>query len=458
MSIVRLSGVDTAFLAMETPRSPMHLGAVAVFEASYPSAAEHALTLLRARAREVSGLRRQVSSTWLPPGGAVWTGAADLDVCHHIRAHAVPFASTDDLAGVVSRVMAEPLDLSRPPWQLHVIGAPDDQGFAIVAKFHHALCDGYGAIDLGRGLLDAPERPRSRAPAAPPEPVPPAPDQFAAGVRAASGLAMQALTAVSIASSIVGAVRVPPASPLLTGTPGNRRVVLSRLPAGEVRQIRRRHGGTTHDVMLAVLAGALRDFLSTRGHGVDRMRPVRALIPTNQRRPGNAYAAGNHLSGYLCELPVDVAEPLLRLRRVRTAMDAHKAAGPTRGPGALPVLAGALPPAVHRLASPVLAGAAPWLFDTVITTVSLPVQASLGGAPMRALYPLAPLARGHALAVALCCDRDSIHIGLHVDDGALPDIEKLAGTIPTAVAELLHTPGRSVTGWNESPRRQSGRG
>jgi diacylglycerol O-acyltransferase / wax synthase len=98
---------------------------------------------------------------------------------------------------------------------------------------------------------------------------------------------------------------------------------------------------------------------------------------------------------------------------------------------------GSCPTPLHRLVTPLAGRAAPWLFDLVITTVPLPgTPLRLGGAYLRELYPLAPLARGHTLAIALSTYCDSVHIGLHADREAVPDIDKLAEALHVAVTDL----------------------
>ena len=271
----------------------------------------------------------------------------------------------------------------------------------------------------------------------------------AAAVKAAANTASQALTAFAIASSIADKVRLAPASPLLAASKGTRQVILTKIGTAELRRIRRLHGGTDHDVLLAIVTGALRQWLATRAHPVDKLR-LRALIPASQRSRTTTHTGGNLLSGYLCDLPVSDPDPARRLHHIRTTMDRNKATGSLRGAGALPVLAGLMPHAINRLAAPLAGRAAGWLFDLVITTVPLPATPPLllGGAPMRELYPLVPLAHGHGLGIALCHYGDAIHIGIHADRDALPDIDKLAEALPAVIAELSqpehHRPGKNT--------------
>jgi WS/DGAT/MGAT family acyltransferase len=452
----QLSALDVAFLCLEGATAPMHLGAVAVFDPPGTLDSARLAALLGDRAQQVARMSQRVSASQIPPGSAVWTDDPAFDAGDHIQVHHLRRAGRDDLAALTSELMAVPLDLTRPLWQLHVITGLAGDRFAIMAKLHHALCDGYGAIGLGLGLLDGyapPPRERATAPQAtsrPPYTSSTAefargllahPDEaLGAAIRTATDTVSQAHTMLGIASSVIGNVRVPPLSPLLAIPSRARRVVLASLAMHDLRQIRRRHGGTLNDVLLAVVTGALRQWLGGRGHPLDGPG-LRALIPASRRRrPGNG-ADGNQLSGYLCDLPVSEPDPGRRLALIRAAMDRNKATGARHGPGALPVLAGLLPHVVHRFAAPFAAHAAPLLFDIVISNVTLPaVPLRLDGAELREMYPLVPLASGHALAIAVSPYRDTVHVGLHAARDAVPDIEKLAEALSAAVTELSPSP------------------
>jgi WS/DGAT/MGAT family acyltransferase len=445
MMTERLNALDVAFLCLEDS-APMHLGAVAVFDAKRTFRPGRVAAQMAARVQNVAQLRRHIHAACLPPGGAYWAEDHDFDVNYHIRRHSLRTAAPDDLAELCGDLMADPLDLSRPPWQVHIVTGLADGRFAIVAKFHHALCDAYGAFGLGRALLDDAVGPQEsrRSPHVIDRPDPVAsswttrPRQVLAGaVKAVAEAASSTLTVASIASSIAGKIRFAAASPLLmTGRRAARRVLMARLDITDLQRARKRHGGTVHDVLLTVVSGALRHWLATRGDPVNEVR-LRALIPSSQRQRSNMGAGGNLLSGYLCDLPVNEPDPLRRLHDVRIRMDQQKAAGPRKGAGALPVLAGLIPPAVHRIATPLVGCAAALLFDLVVTTVPVPTEElRLGGSPLSELYPLAPLARGHALTIALAPYRDCVHIGLQADAHALPDVDKFVEMLPVAAAEL----------------------
>lgn len=397
----RLSGLDAAFLSLETRERPMHLGAVAVFRGPAPARLP---ALLAQRAARLPALR--VAGSWFPS----WWPATDFDAAAHVRSYAVSDQRTFE--AYVAGWLSTPLDLARPPWDVHVVTGLPDERFAVLVKLHHSLADGAGAVALAGALLDG-GMPPARS-GTPPE------------------YAMRETAAM--AGAVARAVRRPPVPALLTSGGTARRVSFVRLDLADVRQIRRQHGGTTNDVVLAVLAGGLRSWLRSRDVAVDGLTP-RALIPVNTRARGGA--GGNQLSGYLCDLPVGLADPVERLRAVRASMDANKAAGPSRGAGTIAILANRLPAALHRLCTGTAGVAAPLLFDTVVTNVPLPaVPLTIDGAPLAEIYPFGPLGPGQALGVAISPYRDSVHIGLQADRDAVPDLDVLAAAITKSCATL----------------------
>ncbi|MEU0405509.1 WS/DGAT domain-containing protein, partial [Streptomyces sp. NPDC006197] len=252
--------------------------------------------------------------------------------------------------------------------------------------------------------------------------------------RAASG---------SPASTRAGRLDGRPAAPLAADSSGTRRITTATLPLDRVHRIRRTTGGTANDVLLALVAGALRRWFDGRGLPLPDAAP-RALVPVSRRRPGAPAGPGNSLSGYLLDLPVTEPDPAARLAAVRHAMDRNKAAGPFRGAGAVALLADQLHPLAHRFGAPLAAGAARLLFDLLVTQVPLPRSAlSLGGAPLRALFPMAPLARGQSLAVAMSPYGGQVHIGLVADGEAVPDLDALAAAL-TAELDLLDPAGATA--------------
>ncbi|MFI8193491.1 wax ester/triacylglycerol synthase family O-acyltransferase [Streptomyces sp. NPDC085946] len=441
-----LAPLDLAFWNIESPEHPMHLGALGIFAADSPAAGAHAADLLASRAAAVPGLRMRIRDVWHPRdlrrswnaalrrplalGGAAREPDPDFDPLRHVRLHA-PAADFHSVAG---RLMERPLVRGRPPWEAHVLPGEDGTSLAVLFKFHHALADGLRALTLAAAVLDPMDLPAPRPrPAEPPRGVLPDVRRLPDLVRGALSDAGRALDiGASVARSSLD-VRSSPA--LGCESSGTRRTAGVVLDLDDVHRVRKSEGGTVNDVLIAVVAGALRRWLDERGDGSEGVAP-RALIPVSKRRPRTAHPQGNRLSGYLMRLPVDDPDPLARLASVRTAMDRNKDAGPNRGAGAVALLADHVPALGHRFGGPLVAQAARLWFDLLVTSVPLPgFGMRLGGRPLTAVFPFAPLAPGHSLAVAVSTYRGHVHYGLVADGRAVPDLDRLA----TAVTEEVET-------------------
>ncbi|MFJ1548025.1 wax ester/triacylglycerol synthase family O-acyltransferase [Streptomyces sp. NPDC088246] len=452
-----LAPLDLAFWHLESDAHPMHLGALAVFspppDPEHGAGPETVLELLGTRAAAIPRLRMRVRDVLLPVGGAAWFVDKDFDVHRHIERVQLTEAESRGgdggfMAGatrLAGELMERPLERGLPPWQMYVIGGAEGGPFAVLVKLHHALADGMRAVAIGAGIFDeiasAAGRAHSGMPARRARTVPPR--SWMPGPRRVAGLALGRIEdlgrAFGVGASMVRASRLDlRGAPALTASSsGTRRLVTADLDLDAVQRIRRAVGGTTNDVLLAVVAGALRRWMLGRGEPLPAEDP-RALVPVSRRRPGQAAASGNKLSAYLLGLPVSESDPWKRLRTVRAAMDRNKAAGPFRGAGAVAVLADQLPSLAHRFGAPIAGNAARMLFDVLVTSVPLPRSAlSLGGCPLRAVYPMAPLARGQSLAIALSTYGGRVQVGLVADGKALPDLERLAGCADDEVAQLL---------------------
>ncbi|WP_019068235.1 wax ester/triacylglycerol synthase family O-acyltransferase [Streptomyces hokutonensis] len=431
-----LAPLDLAFWNIESDRNPMHLGALGVFSAHSPTAGAHAADLLAARAAAVPGLRMRIRDVWQPLslsfGSATREEDPDFDPLHHVRLH----APTADFQEVAGRLMERPLERDRPPWEAHVLPGEDGVSFAVLFKFHHALADGLRALTLAAAILDPMDMPERR----------PRPEEPARGllpdVRKLPGLLRGALSdvgrALDIGASVARSTLDVRSSAALASEPsGTRRTAGVVVDLDDVHRIRKTVGGTVNDVLIAVVAGALRRWLDERGDGSEGVAP-RALIPVSKRRPRSAQPQGNRLSGYLIRLPVDDPDPLGRLDSVRADMDRNKDAGPNRGAGAVALLADHVPALGHRLGGPFAAQAARLWFDILVTSVPLPsIGLKLGGNPVTAVFPYAPLARGQSLAVAVSTFRGHVHYGLVADAAAVPDLDLFARALTEEVETLI---------------------
>ena len=430
----QLSGLDVAFLCLEGESTPMHMGSVVIFQPEEQIDPHGVAALLAERATRIPRLRQRVRPALFPPGGATWAEDPGFDPHQHVHVHRLTeFCDDDPLATHAAEWIEQPLPMNRPLWDLHVVTGLPENRFALLLKLHHAFTDGAGAFAIAAGLLD--ELPITRMlidaagrPADPRSPLAALRD----GVAEAFS---QAGENAAIASAVLRAARPYPSSPLSAPDSASRRLGFVRLPMADIRTIRGAHGGTPNDVVLAVLAGALREWMINRGQRPDA-RTLRGLIPVSMRAREGGWGA-NQLSGYLCDLPVHLDDPVRRLREIRWSMNRNKAAGPQRGAGALPVLADRLPPGLHRVATKIAGRAAGVLFDTVITNVPLPkLDLSLDGARLCEIYPFVPLAPRHAVGIAASTYADHVHIGLQMNGDAVPDTGSLRDAVLKSAAAL----------------------
>jgi diacylglycerol O-acyltransferase / wax synthase len=465
LTVERLSSLDLAFLSMDSADRPMHMGALLQFSSPDAVSPTRIATLLAARADRIDRLRLRPRTLLWPPGSAAWSPDPDFAVARHVFIHSARRAGdVTQLVARVAEVISQPLPASRPPWQLHVFPTVHPaNGFALLVKLHHALADGEGVLAVCGGLLDelAKTKPDT-APCPPTAPSTPPPSgldrltalatqmpQWLAGavtdqvVGAARGVATTATglpRAAAIAATVTANARPTRMISAHAGLHGfsspHRRATLMRLDADVLRRVGKQHSATMNEVILSVVTGGLRRWLLDDGE-LGPGATVRVLVPVSLRRHrGNPLAHGNHLSGYLVELPVGEPDPLRRLHQVRDTMARHKAGGPYRGPGAFPVLADWLPAAFHRLAIRPIAQAAPLLFDSTVTTVPLPdVPLHIGGAALHEIYPLVPIAPNHGLSVAIATYRGGVHVGLLTDPG-VQHSDRLAAALAAAPAEL----------------------
>ncbi|WP_306471984.1 wax ester/triacylglycerol synthase domain-containing protein, partial [Streptomyces sp. wa1002] len=283
-----LAPLDLAFWHFESDAHPMHLGALAVFAPSPDAAPERILDLLGTRAAAIPRLRMCVRDVLLPVGGKAWTVDKDFDVHRHVE-HIV-VADGDFMTGagrLAGELMERPLGRGLPPWRMYLIGGAEGGPFAVLVKLHHALADGMRAVAIGAGifdeiaaLTDARTAARGR-PAVPPRSWLPDPREMAG---MALGRIGEVGRALGVGASVVRAGRLDLRSTTAFTAPssGTRRLATADLDAGDLQRIRRAEGGTANDILLAVVAGALRRWMAGRGDPLPAADPL-SLIHISER-------------------------------------------------------------------------------------------------------------------------------------------------------------------------------
>ena len=284
----------------------MHVGGVVLFQA--PEGGfdhDRLVSLIEGRIALVPRYRQKVR--WVPGriANPVWVDDEEFDVGYHVRRSALPRPGTDaQLRDLVGRIMARPLDRNRPLWEMYLVEGLSGGRFAILTKTHHAMVDGAGAIDIGQVILDVTPEPQPAAArrldaAARAERRRPARRAPSTEVLRSPGAAIDACApvrvdvretaerfgrrALGLASAAMTMARPPSSNPLNAPIGEARRFGMASMRLDDFKAIRRAHGGTVNDVVLAVVSGALREWMMTRGESVSSRTQVRALVPVSVR-------------------------------------------------------------------------------------------------------------------------------------------------------------------------------
>jgi len=412
----------------------------------------------------------------------VWVDDDNFDLTYHVRRSALPKPGTDAaLDDLIGRLISRPLDRRRPLWEMYIIEGLSDGRIAIVNKTHHAMVDRIGAVDVAAAILDVSRRERS-LPEQPWIPTPPPSDidlvvdaiadiasrpselidlarLAAEDVR--STVARVAHVGVEVAEVIRRTIRPAPRSVLNVTMSGQRRFATYRAKLADLKAIRNGQAASVNDVILTVITGALRTWLLSRGEPVTAGTMLRALVPVSVRPSATADDATDAdgttmpVASYILDMPVAEPNPAMRLHQVSFAMSAHLDSGRQVGADSLLELGRFAPPTLHALGARVAGQLSSRMYNVLITNVPGPqVPLYAGGSRVVAMYPIAPLAKGQALAVACTSYDGGVFFGLTADRDAIPDIEEFAEYIGEAIAELL--PDVPVPAPEEKPVRRSG--
>ena len=458
----RLSSLDLTFLAAESAETPMHVGTVDIFEPPGEEGFDYEslVALIRDRIAFVPRYRQRVQQVPGRFAGPVWVDDEEFDITFHVRRSALPRPGThEQLLELVSRIMSRRLDRDRPLWEMYLVEGLEGGRFAVVAKSHQALVDGSGTVDIGQVVLDATAHPRETPPDSWQPQQPPSALELLAGVFAdamrsptavlelarAEMAALTGSTSVrEVVDDMVGSLvaqRRVQESALRVKTTGQRRFLTLDTPLEDYRTVRAMHGGTVNDVVLAVVTGALRAWMMTRGESVSATRGVRAVVPLSVRdAEGEASSLGTQVIASVVNLPLGENSPVMRLHQISYQTKVHKDTGRAVGARALVDIAGFAPTTLHALAARVASSTVRAGDDVVISNVpgpQFPLYAA--GARMTASYPVVPLSHGQGLSVGVTSYDGQVSFGLNADRTAMPDLSVFSQCLLDALDELVDT-------------------
>jgi WS/DGAT/MGAT family acyltransferase len=459
----RLSAVDAAFLEIEDENSPMHVGAVAVFEAGPLALPDGGLDIERFRRFVEAVLQpryRQRIARMPVSQRPIWVDDPHFNLHYHVRHVSLPHPGDErQLKRLAGHAFSLPLDRSKPLWELWLVEGLAGNRFAVISKAHHCMVDGIASADLLTSSMQlSPDAAVPEPQAWRPRPAPGAWDlalgeagrgarNGRAALRALGDAAAHPLRALDSLREAATSVRDALAasmhrtSPTLLNTAigPHRRFDWIRYELAHVKEVKNRLGGTVNDVVLANAAGGLRRFLAERGEPVAEL-DFRAMVPVNIRARDEAGVMGNRVATLAVDLPLDEPDPRRRLARVIEATRAAKGSRLVRGMTLIEQMSEwGLEPLFTQLARQT---ALMRPFNVVVTNVPGPqVEAYLLGAPLVAAYPLVPLYKNQALGIALFSYHGGLFWGLNADWDALPDLHRLVEALALDFEELRKAAG-----------------
>jgi diacylglycerol O-acyltransferase / wax synthase len=440
---------DSMFLIPESREQPMHVGGLQVFE--LPEGADDSyVTELYDGALQVDSVhplfRRRPRRSFTTAGQWAWTEDEDLDLEHHVRHSALPRPGrVRELLALVSRLHGTLLDRKRPLWEAHLIEGLQGGRFAVYSKNHHAMMDGVSGLRLLQRSMStdpaaqlpmpyAMERSRRRA------------DAGGGGLLSLPGAAASAAwdavtmtpTLFKIAEKAMFEQRfaLPGQAPktiLNTSISGSRRFAADGWELERIRGVAKASSTTINDVLLAMCAGALRQYLLDLDALPDA--PLIAMTPVSLREEGDD-SVGNATGAILCNLATDLDDAGERLAAVHQSMLHGKDI--LRGLDQLQVTAlsaVALMPVALNMFMPLhkLTNA----YNLVISNVPGPQETLyFNGARLQGLYPLSIPTHGQALNITVTSYAGQLQFGLTGDRRALPSLQRLLGHLEDSLSEL----------------------
>jgi len=453
----RLTAIDASFLHQEGPESHMHVGALVIAEGPVPPY-EDFLDSIRRRLHLVPRYRQRLAFPPANTGRPLWTDDTGFDVAYHVRYTALPApGSHEQLMNLCARVFSQQLDRTRPLWEMWLIEGLDDGSFGLLTKAHHAMIDGIAGVDLATVLFDlGPEPTPIDEDLDPwvPEPDPNPVDLLGAGVagmaRATRSVTSKAITALReperaledarVAAEGIGEIvwaglNPAPATPLNVAIGPHRRFAGIDSELADFKAVKNAFGGTVNDVVLAVVAGALRRWLHSRGVRTEGVE-LRALVPVSIRTDDERSHGGNRIAAMRGPLPVWVEDPIARLEVVRAAMDDLKDSKQAIGAEVLANVQNFAPPTVLAQASRI--NFSTRLFNLLVTNIPGPqFPLYVQGREMRSVFPIAFLPKNHALAIAIMSYNGRMNFGLLGCYDAMADLDDFGAAIKDALAELV---------------------
>jgi diacylglycerol O-acyltransferase len=441
-------------LFSEAANVPMHTVKVAILDA--PGASDFSVAFSVDKARKVvqqrlhrfEPMRRVLVETPYGFHRPMWRENCPVDLAYHVRPLHLPApGGRRELDDAIATLIEQPLDRTRPLWEIYVVDGLADGRLAVVTKIHHALADGVASANLLAGAVDKPEGLRVGAEC---DPHPSRAQLLWTAMRdhlrqVAELPSLLRYTAGSVHRLTRSrrnrtAVKVP-RSFLNHRLTTERRFATASLPFADAKQITRELGCTINDLVLAMAAGTTRE-LRLRYDGQSDT-PLVAMVPVClDASPGRS--AGNNFTQIAVALPADLDDPLHRVGRSHDAAISAKQLHTLRGPELLTRWFAYLPPIMVRKLSGLMArtNAHLRMQNLVVSTVRGPREhVHVAGATIAEFYSVGPLVAGCGLNITVWSYANQLNVSVLADAATVSDAHEVTEELMREFAEIASAAG-----------------
>jgi diacylglycerol O-acyltransferase len=464
--VTRLSASDASFYHLEDTATPMYVGTLSILRKPRNGLSyETLLATVEQRLPQIPRYRQKVREVTLGLARPVWVDDRDFDITYHVRRSALPSPGSDaQLHELIARLGSRPLDKSRPLWEMYLIEGLARNRIALYTKSHQALVNGMTALEIGHVVADRTQKPPEFGediwiPAREPsdrrlmlgavgEWITRPAEQLGAVRSAVTEVATNGNQLAEVGRRFVDVARTvargtAPNSPLNTAVSRNRRVSVAGHRLEDYRLVRARYDCDVNDVLLAVVAGALRNWLMSRGEPVTATTTVRAMAPMSvypdaeldSTGPGQAIS---EVSPFLIDLPVGEGNAVVRLSQIAHATESHSTAASLVDARTIVTLSGFAPPTLHAMGIRVATTFSARQFNLLITNVpGAQKQMYVAGTKLLETYAVPPLLNNQVLAIGVTSYNGMLYFGINADRDAMSDVDVLPSLLRESLDELL---------------------
>lgn len=446
---------DSMFLLAESREHPMHVGGLQLFELpddAGPDFVRELMETFRGTDNISPTFRKRPAEPVSSLGNTWWTLDDTIDYDHHIRHSAVPQPGRiRELLQLTSRWHGSLLDRHRPLWEAHVVEGLEDGRIAVYSKIHHALVDGVAAIRLMKRSLS--EDPDARD-CVPPWALPPRKSAGDGGgfdpmglLRGIGGAASEAAGLLPASTKIVsqilrdGDITLPSAPrTILNGRVGGaRRFAAQSWEIERIRRVAKSSATTLNDVVLAMVSGALREYLLEQHALPDE--PMSAMVPVSlalrAESAGKEAGESNSVGAIIVNLATDRENGATRLEEIAySSRTTKKLLGDLSQNQILAFSAlQMLPLAMSPLPGFIKYARPP--FNVIVSNVPGPKsQMYFNGARLDGMYPVSIVLDGQAINITLCSRDNYLDFGIIGCRKSVPHLQRLLAHLETSLAEL----------------------